>query len=46
MQSVIEQYKDAIVSVVGVLSGVAMLVQLIISYKGIVENTLAAIFYK
>ncbi len=46
MHNIVENYKDAIVNIIGVLGSMAMLTYGFIVYQGLVEQMIAAIFYK
>lgn len=46
MQNVIEQYKEAVVNVMGVFGGLSLLAYGCAVYRGLIEQVLDAIFYK
>lgn len=46
VQSIFSQYKDAIVNVLGIIGSISMLAYGFVTYRGLIEQMLAAIFYK
>lgn len=46
MSDIIEQYKGAVISIIGTISTFVMLASSCTAYTGVIESVLNAVFYK